>query len=998
MRHVSNFLWTLALVGSGLSTAVGVAAAQGTGNVQGTVTDVRSTKPLRGAQVQVVGTRLTAVTDDEGRFRITVVPVGTAELRITRIGYRPTTRSVTITLGGEATEDFQLASSPLELEGIVVTATGEQLRREVGNAIAQINVAEDVEQSAITNIADLVTGRAAGVQVMTSGGTTGSGTRIRIRGSNSVSLRNDPVIYVDGVRVSNTAQSFSLIGGSGGGGRSLSVPLTGGDAPSRLNDIDPEQIESIEIIKGPAASTLYGTEAANGVIWITTKRGRVGAARWNASFEAGSVVEPNTYPTNFRGFDASGNFCFLTDVAAGTCQQAQVASFNPLENPSSSPFRTGDRQSYSLDVSGGGGGFTYFLAGRYTNEDGVLPVNGQQKANLRANFSFAAGDKLDFNISSGYVSSDLALPLNGNFALGTITNGMSGFWSDTLGAGGFGEFSPDQLFTVETTQNIDRYTNSISANWTPNDFLVGRANVGIDLTNRVDDQFFPTGEAPAFLGYDLGARFSNRFQNFVYTADLGLTATSRVSSSMTSRTTVGAQYIQQIFRGTFATGRQLVAGSRSIAAAAVSESGEETRETITVGAFVEEQIGLRERLYLTAAVRVDDNSSFGRNFGAVAFPKFSASWVISEESFFPLSFLSTMRLRAAWGESGVQPGTNDALRFFTPIAVTADGQDVTGVTFGGLGNPSLEPERSREFEVGLDAQLWSDRVGLEVTYYDKRTRDALVFRQLPPSLGVSAGRFENLGSVSNTGFEALISAKLVDSRFASWDVTLNGSTNNNELQSLGEGIEPIILGTQRHVEGYPLGGYWDRPIVSFGDANGDGIIAPSEVVVGDTAEFLGVPFPKRSLSIQSGISIRDRVRISGLLDFRGGYTLLNGTASWRIGQNTPRELNDPTSSLEDQARGVARKFDGTVAGYVEDADFWKLRELSVTFLAPNSWARALRLARWRLTLSGRNLFTITDYSGMDPEAQQLGQSNFVTSEFMAQPPVRYWTARVNVSF
>ena len=232
---IRRLLWTFGLVAFGLLVTARDGVAQGTGTIQGTITDARTGRALVGVQVQVVGTRFIVVTDRDGQYSMVGIPVGSTELRVTRIGFSPATQSLTITLNSTATQDFQLASSALELEGVVVTATGEQLRREVGNTIATINVAEDVDQASIRNLADLVTGRAAGVTVLASGGTIGSGTRIRIRGSNSVSLANDPVIYVDGIRVSNATQSFSLLPGS-------VVPLTGGQSPSRLNDIDPEQI------------------------------------------------------------------------------------------------------------------------------------------------------------------------------------------------------------------------------------------------------------------------------------------------------------------------------------------------------------------------------------------------------------------------------------------------------------------------------------------------------------------------------------------------------------------------------------------------------------------------------------------------------------------------------------------------------------------------------------------------------------------------------------
>jgi len=959
--------------------------AQQTGAIRGSVIADDSARPLAGVQVVVVGTGIGVLTNDEGTYVLTGVPAGNVRVTAQYIGYVAGTQGANVIAGGSVTLDFALNISPLAMDELIVTATGIQRRVEIGNAISTIDVADIVEDAPITTISDLLTGRAAGVQVSASGGTTGTGSRVRIRGSNSVSISNEPLIYVDGVRVSNDPNSISF--------------ETGGQSPSRFDDINPDDIESLEIVKGPSAATLYGTEAANGVIRITTKKGRTGKTRLRTYLELGQVTEPNSFPANFRGIDAAGDLCSLVMVSAGDCVQSELLSFNPLENPATTPFRNGLRQRVGGSVSGSSGaGSTYFLSGSYENEEGVTEVNQLTRVNLRANFGIQPADNLNVSVSTGYLSSDLGLTLNDNFALGLVTNGLGGFWSQELNEG-YSEFTPATLFTVDNRQDIERFTGSVSSNWIANDFIEARGTIGLDFANRTDSQFFPTGEAPAFLGFEQGARFVNDFREFNYTADLGASANFDLSPSISSRTSVGVQYFAEKLTGTLSTGRQLVAGTESIGAAAVTESSEVTTESKTLGAFIEERVSFGDRLFLTAAVRADDNSAFGSNFNVVVYPKFSASWLLSEEGFFGESSLfNSLRFRAAWGQSGLQPGTTDALRFLLPIAVTSGGTSVTGVTFGGLGNPNLEPERSSEIEAGFDAQMFDSRVALELTLFNKTTRDALVFRELAPSLGVSQGRFENLGSVRNTGFEYQVVTDLIDNESTSLALMVNGSFTQNELQDLG-GVEPIIFRFQRHVEGFPLGGYWDEPIESFSDANGDGIITENEVVVGADPVFLGSPFPTRAFSLQPTLGIfSDRVQIRGLLDHRGGQRLHNFTASWRLGQNNTEEINDPSTPLDRQARAVASKFLGTDAGYMENASFWKLREVAVTFNAPPSFAQLLGSDRVSMTLSGRNLATWTSYSGLDPELNEQGQSNFLTREFMTQPPVRYWIARVNVSF
>lgn len=984
------------LLAAALGLAVPVSAAAQQGAVAGRVTEETGTRGIEGAQVFITGTSLGALTDAQGRYRIERVPAGSVEVQVRYIGYQTAVRTVTVTAGQTTTADFTLAVQALGVDELVVTAVGDQRRRELGNAVAAIN-GDIVEEAPITEFSDLITGRAAGVQVLPSGGTTGAGGRVRIRGSSSVSLGNEPLIYVDGARISSDAADFFQ-------------DLTGGQAPSRLEDINPEDIESIEIVRGPSAATLYGTEAANGVIRITTRRGGEGQTRWRLWAEGGVLEDANDYPANYQGLDANGDPCDLLSVAAGDCTQATIASRNLLRDSDTSPLGTGVRQQYGGNVSGGVGGVTYFLSGEWENEDGVLPQNDLEKVNLRANFGAVPRDNLSFNVSTGYVTSNGRLPQNDNNTLGFHLNGLlGGTEPDSWFA-----FTPEELDAISVEQDLERFTGSASTSWDPFPWLNLRGSGGLDVANREDTNFFPTGSIQAF-GLETGLRVADRFQTRNYTVDIAANADVDLKSWLSSQTSVGLQYFQETLEGTSSQGEDLPAGSNSIATAAITESTEETTESRTLGLFVQQQFSFNDRLFLTGAVRGDDNSAFGRDFDIVIYPKLSVSWVISEEAFFPRAdWVNSVRLRGAWGQSGNQPGVTDAVRFVRGVAATApDGADVIGVTFiptpgqladaGGLGNPDLEPERSSELEVGVDADLLDRRLGLELTLYDKRTRDALVFRNLAPSLGAVTGRFENIGDTRNRGIEAAISAVPVDSDVR-WELGLSGSFNDNELETLGEGVEPFSFGfEQRHAPGFPLGAYWERPIESFEDADGNGILTASEVTVGDTLVFIDDAIPTREASFRTSATILDRVRLSGLLDYRGGHSLHNNTSEFRCRLGNAQERHDPSTPLETQAACIADAFGGTEYGYIEDASFLKLREVAVTLFAPETWARSFGASNLSLTLSGRNLFTWTGYSGVDPEVNTFGAAGvdtagFGQSDFGTQPPVRYFTARLNVTF
>jgi TonB-linked SusC/RagA family outer membrane protein len=1003
-------------------TAASIAEAQQS-SIGGVVTDQATGQALEAARVVLVGPDRIVGTNQEGRYQFRNVAPGSYGVRVLRLGYSPVTDSAHVAPGETVTLDFALTPAPVQLDEIVTTATGEQRKLEVGNVVATIDAARIAEESPITEFGNLLSGRAAGVQVQKTGGTTGTGTRIRIRGSNSVSLSNEPLYYVDGIRMESGASSATLdVGGFGQGA---------GAAPSRINDLNPEDIESIEIVKGPAAATLYGIQASNGVVRITNKKGRAGRSRWNLYSEMGAVHDQNTYPINFNGRDSTqatgidegwDGFCTIQSELDGSCTQTAVTQFSPLDAPSTSPLKDGLRQQYGANVSGGTEQFTYYLSGDYENEDGVfrlpqfeedsvagvrgtvpgyqLRPNTLERLNLRANLGANVSANADLQANVGYTSSDTRFIQNDN-SFETITgSGEASGNPEDFNRGWF--FIPAELFANRNTQSVERFIGGLTGNWRPLSWLSTRATLGYDVTNRQDEQLWPTGQVANYLDQLRGQKYDNRFQISQTSVDLAASARFKLTQNIGSKTTLGGQFFRDFASGTFATGRVLPAGSETITGAGSTEARDTTVESRSVGTYVEQELAFKERLYVTGALRFDDNSAFGKDFDATVYPKASVSWLLSEEPFFDKGFLNTLRLRGALGASGQQPGTTDALRYFTPVSGKRGGAATTGITFGSLGNTNLKPERSVEFEVGLDAALLKERVSVELTYYTKSTKDALVQRNVAPSIGASEFQFFNLGEVKNHGFEVAINTRVIDSRSVAWDIALAGSVYDNELVTLGEGVEPIIFGfgLQRHEEGYPLGGYWSRPITGFGDANGNGIIESDEVTVGPDAVFRGRSLPNKEASLNSALTLFDgRVRVGTQFDYRGGNYLDNAIESFRC---TPvlncRGAVDKTAPLEEQANAQAVLHEATEWGYFEPAWFIKLRELSLTFFAPDDWARRFRASRLSLTVAARNLWTITDYTGVDPEVNAFAQDNFATSDFESQPQVQYWTARLNIGF
>lgn len=1031
--RIVRLLCVLALAAAASALDAGAAAAQ-QGTVTGRVTDAATGQPVASAQVRVVGTNLGSLTNQDGTYTLRGVPPGTATIRVLTLGYGEASQQVTVTAGGPATLNFSLRATSIVLAPVVATATGEQRRIEVGNAVAQVQAENVVETSAVSNMADLLTARAAGVTVIP-GTQTGAGVRVRVRGTSSLSLSNNPIYIIDGVRMESSTGSSSV--------------SVGGTTPSRVGDLNPEEIQSIEIVRGPSAATLYGTDAANGVIVITTKRGIAGPPRWTYYTEQTAITDRNDYPTAYRGWrtginaattSTAGNTvqCVLTEVASGTCMQDSVTAFNPVRDRETTPFGTGYRQQHGLQVRGGSESLRYFLHAEWEDEDGVTQVpeferrylrsrglsllpeqenpNHLGRLTARANFNIGLPGSGDIAINAGYTSQDLRLPMSddaGTAGIAANIYGGPGFKYNTNATGdtlwGWREFTPRNVYQYVTTQSIERVITSVTTSVPLRDWLTVRGNAGLDFTHRLDTQLCRFAECTG-PSDRLGYKIDNRTNFFLYTVDAAATATRQLSGAVESQTAAGVQYYRNVFDRNGTRGNRLPPGATTVTAApaGLKEADEATNETRTLGAYVEERLNVRDRLFLTGAVRSDRNSAFGADFETVFYPKLSASWVISEEPFFPRpGFLDQFRLRAAYGASGVQPGTIDALPYFATTTVVGEAGEATGVVFSALGNSDLKPERSTEFEAGVDGTFWNSRITTELTWYHKTSRDALIERVLPPSVGTGLTvRFENLGEVRNSGWEALVNARLVDGRSFGWDLTFNGSANRNRLVSLGGVPEIVVSSTLQHREGYPLNGWWTRQLMGWDDKDGDGIIefnadsTLSEITVSAVPQFHGYSAPPRELAVTSGFDFwQRRLRVSAMVDYKGGHLVYNNTERIRCAsRNNCEGLVSPDASLEEQARVVAVRQhpSRTVSGFLEEGDFLRFRELSLSFDAPERWAsRVLGSRQVTATLAARNLGILwTRFSGVDPEA--FGTTGDAPSTFQAFAPPTYFTFRLTL--
>ncbi|HEU4455413.1 MAG TPA: SusC/RagA family TonB-linked outer membrane protein [Longimicrobium sp.] len=1000
MRNLTRTKLGLAACAALAALALGPApgAAQDAGTIQGRVTDAATQRPLTGARVSVAGLQRSTVSGPDGRYTLPGIPAGTRSVRAEMLGYARAEQTLAVPAGGTATADLGLRTSAISLDALVATGTvGETQQRAVGTTVVQINAAEVVGTAPVRSVQDLINGRAPGVVILPGTGTVGSGARIRIRGISSLSLTQDPLIVVDGIRVNNAQATGPVNQGFGS------------SVISRWNDFNPDDIESIEVIKGPAAATLYGTEGANGVIQIITKRGSQGGLSFSFTTRQGSNWFANPESRSYTNYGINP-----------ATKQVETIGYRQLEELNGEIFRSGRLQEYDLNVSGGSGGIRYFLGGGWENNQGIYENNRVKRYSTRANVSITPTEKLDINASAGFVSGHTDLPLeSGGGGVAWTT-----FFANPANLGtprnGFHSATPTAYaYAYQDWQEVDRFTGSLQlthrpAGWFTHRFLLGTDYTGqedVELVERIADpamQFFFT---PAEIrGYKSIVRRNVYFN----TADYNATAETRLAG-MTSSTSVGAQYYRRYSEFVEGFGQDFPArGLRTVSATTGAKTSvEDYVENSTVGVYVQQQFGLREdRIFVTGALRMDDNSAFGENFDLVRYPKLSATWVLSEEPFWRVPFVNTLKLRAAYGESGQQPLSFASLRTFAPAT---GGGDQSGVTPQSLGNPDLGPERSGEFEVGFDAGLLDDRVGVELTYYDKRTNNAILERDIPPSSGFSGRQFINAGEIRNTGVELLLRGTPIRRRNAELDLTFSLATIDNEIVDLGiEGTQFVSAGTfLQHREGYPVGSWFERRIVDAQfDAAGK-LIAGSEICddgQGGTVAcaqaptlFLGRPTPDLEGAFTPSLTLFGNLRLQGMIDFKRGHHKLDGDLRvrcvlfLRCRENFfPQEFVDDPAWLAQTQRGGA-----FVNDLIRDASFTRFRELSATYSLPDAWARRFGSRGASVTVAGRNLYTWTDYTGMDPEASFLGGTRGGQSAAWEQnvtPQLQQFVATFNVNF
>lgn len=940
---------------------------QGLGTITGKVIDSASKNPISGATVSVIGTSLVSISSSNGSFRINNVQEGKHSLSLKMMGYSSRVVKIDVDSGRTAQATVFLVQSTTTLSEVVTTVTGKQRRAEIATDIVKIDADKIRERSPVRNVVDLIeAAQVPGIFIQHSGGDPGSPSRIRIRGIGSISQSNDPVMIVDGVWIDAKA-SF----------------------PSRLDNIDPASIESIEIIRGPSAATLYGQDASNGVIVITTKKGQVGQTRWNLSYNRDWGQTYGKRPLVYNGIGTHTSSttklgCSIREVLNYTCIQDTVIVQDP-NNPLVSTEGVETNNRYTAQIDGGGSAITYMFSVSSTHTIGVRKTSEIESIRHRiigfkAPSEFHSPSKLNRNAITG----NIVLNPRNNVTVGISITGsqtdlknnvINNIWQNLNPSIAISPlysidtfFSPLSKGTITTDESpVNSISGLISGNiqYRPKQSILINSTLGIEKnvdgrsTYRRNTECIFISGCVEKLGDISQESQTSSLTTIRLNASTNLNLGS-INRILDIKPSIGGDYKKTDNTNFYVSKRDLPVGSRSLSDGTFSTTNNTIRENALAGWYINSTIGLFQRIYFDAGIRQDIGSAITSSKNTI-YPKIGGSWIVSDEKFWKQNPLVTsLRFRSAIGHSAVQPDVADIDGRFVNASEYIDGVFVNSVNLVGIGNRALSPERAVEIELGLDADFWDDRINIVGTYAHKENRNTLVVRSLPESFGALAStRKENVAKVRNRNFELSANGRAIESRNLLIVLNYTLTLSDNKVLSLGDGIAPFGSQSTRIEAGYPIGAAWGKKMLGYEDRNGDGMLALNEIITADSLIYKGWSQPRYRAGYGINISLRNGLVFDSRFAYQSRYVQ-------QFQNRTGPGTEDTKSPLPVQAAAILREL------YLQQpiSDL-RWNSASVTLNVPKEFLEKIGSRSVSISLQGRNLGLWTNYSGRDPAINSL---------------------------
>jgi TonB-dependent starch-binding outer membrane protein SusC len=926
-----------------------------TGTIAGQILEEGTGQGMSGVQVSVEGTGIGTVSGANGAFQLTDVPAGEVEVVAQMIGFASQSRTVQLQAGETVQLEFMLSPQALDLDEIVVTGTaGGTQRRALGASLSSIDAASLTEVAPVTSMEQLLQGRAAGVVGLGSTGTVGATGSLNLRGITSLTQGAQPLIYIDGIRLETSRGMVSS-----------------GEAVSRLADVNLQDIDRVEVIRGAAASTLYGSEASSGVIQIFTKSGAGSDPVYSVSTRMGA----NQVPQNFPLMHPDPQYPSANDI-----------------------LETGLYYQTDASVRGSAGMVNYFLSGTHSSDEGSVPGNFHDRSGIRMNLGLSPAEGFEADFRTNFVRSQVGTLIMDNVTTSVLGNIMLGnpveLGSERDPYGG--AFMPiDHALEQIRQQDTYRFIGGSTLSHRMGDRFTHRLTMGLDFAESEQLTAWPYSDE---LSFPRSQRNVTRERNIRTNLDYAGTVLFGLGDRWDGEFAFGAQLAQRDQSATITEGLDFAApGLELLGGTAQRDAGESELNYATGGFFLQQQMGYQNRIFLTGGLRVDGSSAFGDDFGLQPYPKISGSWVISESDWFHLPWVSSLRLRGGLGMAGMQPGAFDAQRTYEPFNHVGGQVAIRQAT---LGNPDLAPEVSREFEAGFEGSFFEERIDLEFTFYDQSTSDLLVSRSFPASAGFTANQLTNVGEMQNRGIELTLNGVLHQRPGLEWRAGATYSFNSNEMVSL-DGLSSIQVdrfGTWI-VEGYEVPSKWG--IVSEGtDENGMPIPSAEE-------QYIGPAMPPHNGSFRTDVTWNQvsffanaQWAVGHYVTYLGRPFMINSATGEEYYRTLMEAGGDPDAPEVQALRAQASCCPGD---FVEPGDWLKLREIGASYTVPSEWLGGGDHGRsLRVFASGRNLLTFTGYSGTDPEiGAQFGDDETglrVSSEFFSLPQRRQLLLGLDLGF
>lgn len=984
--------------------------------------------PLSGANIIEKGTTNGTQADFDGNYSITVTDEN-AILVVSYIGFA----SKEISVLGQSTINITLEESAAALDEIVVIGYGTQKKSDLTGSVSSLKE-EDFNQGGNASVDQMIQGRAAGVNISQTGGEPGGGLSVRIRGASSVNASSGPLYVIDGFPIDNSSapledEDFAEIG-------------TNSNPRNPLNSLNPNDIQSIEILKDASATAIYGSRGANGVILITTKKGSDGRVRVNYNTQLG-------VQTIINRFDLLSTSQYIEEINALSIDSGLGVQITPEEaatigagtNWQDEVFRTAIIQTHDLSVSGGNEKLTYFVSGNYFNQDGIVVNTGIEKFIGRINLEAKLGEKvkLGANINTSLINDDNNTDgLNINEQAGPINAALLYDPTEPI-FNSDGTFAQSSNLTINNPRavsdgiNSETVTNRTLGNlfvdWSITEDLSAKVNFGSDRENIRRDIYNSTQTISGFAAGGIADINEVERSNVLleYTMNYNKEINENNSFNILGGVTYQEFQVRTVsaniagFPSDALETNNLLLGNLATARLASNRQG-----NTLLSYLGRVNYSLYNKLLLTGSVRIDGSSRFGENNKYGVFPSFALGWKLAEEDFIPEIF-NDLKLRASWGETGNQEigNFNSLLTFGTGNNAVFNNQINTSANPTRIPNPDLKWETTEQFNVGLDFGLFNNRISGSLDYFIKTTRDQLFAVPLPVASGFSSF-LTNLGELQNKGFELFISTSNINTPDFSWDTSFNFATLKNEVVDL-DGFGPILTGNVQDVgntaivrEGDPLGAYFGFQVEGifqegtdfsqtaqpngkpgdpiFRDVNGDGTIDPSDRVI------LGKPIPDFTFGFNNSLRYKN-LQLDFFIQGQLGVELININQIESLYPNNFRRNRiaehildrwtpqNPDARFPSSVNPFAYGGSKVNSLVVEDASYIRLRNVQLAYNVPVDKIDFLQSLR--VSLIGQNLITITDYTGFDPEANSFGRGN-ARIDYSSYPSARTFILGVNI--